>query len=363
MTEAQAITYPIEHLHDFAARVFVRLGVPDDDARQAADVLATADLRGIDSHGIVRLPAYADLLADGRANPRPDLRVVRQTPGTATLDGDRGLGLVVGPKANALALEKAQAVGSGWVAVCNSSHFGIAGYYPLQAVRQGLIGWAMSNAAKLVTPAGGAERMLGTNPIAAGFPAGEEPPVIIDMATSAVAFGKIQLALRDGKAIPDGWAVDRKGAPAHDPRAVADGGALLPLGSAPDRGAHKGYCLGAMVDLVCGVLSGASWGPFVPPFFLRQEASARTVGLGIGHFFGALRVDGFIDPDEFRRRMDEWIRTLRATRPAPGVAQVLIPGDPERQTEAQRRVTGVPVPPGLVAELRVLGERIGVVFD
>jgi LDH2 family malate/lactate/ureidoglycolate dehydrogenase len=363
MPEAQTHLYPIEHLRTFTERVFARLGVPDDDARQAADVLAAADLRGIDSHGIIRLLAYVDFLASGRANPRPNLRIVRQTQGTATVDGDCGLGLVIGPKANALAMEKAQAVGTGWVAVCNSSHFGIAGYYPLQAVGQGLIGWAMSNAAKLVTPAGGAERMLGTNPIAVGFPAGAEPPVLIDMATSAVAFGKIQLALRDGKVIPEGWAVDRQGEPTHDPKALADGGAMLPLGSALERGAHKGYCLGAMVDLLCGVLSGASWGPFVPPFYFRQADSDRTVGQGIGHLFGALRVDGFMDPDEFRGRIDEWIRTLRATKPAPGVPAVLIPGDPERRVEAERRIKGVPLPSSLVAELRSLAARTGVAFD
>jgi LDH2 family malate/lactate/ureidoglycolate dehydrogenase len=362
MTEPLDRSYPVEHLRAFTAQVLAHHGVPDEDAALAAGVLAAADLRGIDSHGVVRLPAYADLLAAGRANPRPVIRVVRQTASTATVDGDGGLGLVVGPKANDLAIAKAREAGSGWVAVCNSSHFGIAGYYPLGAARHGLIGWAMTNASKLVTPAGGAERMLGTNPIAAAFPAGAEPPVVIDLATSAAAFGKVQLALLHGKGIPEGWVIDRDGAPTCDPTALAAGGAMLPLGSTPERGAHKGYCLAALVDLLCGVLSGANWGPFVPSLFWRLAVD-REVGQGLGHFFGALRVDGFIDPDEFRRRMDEWVRTFRAAKPAPGVEAVLVPGDPERFAEAERRAHGVPLPPSVVAELRQLAGRTGIAFD
>ena len=179
-------------------RVFRHFGVPEADARQAADVLATSDLRGIDSHGVARLHTYFDMLTLGRINPRPEVRIVRESPSTATVDGDNGLGLVVGPRANAIAMDKAEAVGSGWVSVCNTNHFGIAGYYPLQALKRDLIGWAMTNATKLVAPLWAAERMLGTNPIAIAFPGKEEPPIVIDMATSAVAYGKIEIAMRKG---------------------------------------------------------------------------------------------------------------------------------------------------------------------
>ena len=178
-------TYPVEHLRDFSARVFGHFGVPADDAARAADVLADADLRGIDSHGVARLHTYFDMFTLGRINPRPNVRVVRELPGTATVDGDNGLGLVVGPRANAVAMDKAVAVGSGWVAVRNTNHFGIAGYYPLQALKRDLIGWAMTNSTKLVAPLWGAERMLGTNPLAVAFPGRDEPPVVIDFATSA----------------------------------------------------------------------------------------------------------------------------------------------------------------------------------
>jgi LDH2 family malate/lactate/ureidoglycolate dehydrogenase len=363
MAVEETRTYPVERLREFSARVFRHFGVPPADADQAADVLAAADLRGIDSHGVARLHTYFDLLSLGRINPRPNVRVVRQLPGTATVDGDNGLGLVVGPRANAVAMDKADAVGSGWVAVRNTNHFGIAGYYPLQALKRGLIGWAMTNSTKLVAPLWGAERMLGTNPLAVAFPGRDEPPVVIDLATSATAYGKIEIALRAGKTIPEGWALDRDGRPATRPEQMIEGGALVPLGGDREHGGHKGFCLAALVDLLSGVLSGANWGPFTPPFALRQEVPARSVGQGIGHFFGALRIDGFIDPDELKRQVDEWVRVFRATKPAPGTPGVVIPGDPERLAEAERRVAGVPLAPAVVADLRDIADRTGVPFD
>jgi L-2-hydroxycarboxylate dehydrogenase (NAD+) len=356
-------TYSIEHLHEFSTRVFLHCGVPVADARLAADVLATSDLRGIESHGVARLHTYYDLLAVGAINPRPSLRIVRETPSTATVDGDNGLGLVVGPWSNTLAMDKAETAGSGWVSVSNTNHYGIAGYYPLQALKRDLIGWAMTNASKLVTPIWGAERMLGTNPIAIAFPGMEEPPIVIDMATSAVAYGKIEIAARKGRPLGDGWAVDRTGAATHDPGAMIDGGALLPLGGDRTHGGHKGYCLSAMVDILCAVLSGANWGPFAPPFALRQHVPTETVGKGIGHFFGALRIDGFIEPDEFKRQIDQWIRVFRATMPAPGTTGPLIPGDPEREAEAIRSKQGVPLVPAVVNDLRDIATQTRIPFD
>jgi LDH2 family malate/lactate/ureidoglycolate dehydrogenase len=355
--------FPAERLREFTTRVFESFGVPPADAAQAADVLAASDLRGVDSHGVARLRTYVDMLSLGRINPRANVRVVRAMPATATVDGDNGLGLVVGPRANEIALAKAEAVGAACVSVSNTNHFGMAGYYPLKALDRGLIGWAMTNSTALVAPLWGAERVLGTNPIAIAFPAGEEPPLVIDFATSATAYGKIEIARRKGTPIPPGWAVDRDGNPATRPEQMVDGGALLPLGSTREAGGHKGYCLAAVVDALSGVLSGANWGPFAPPFALRHGEPARSVGKGIGHAFGALRIDGFIDPAEFRRQMDDWIRTLRATRPAPGTPGVLIPGDPERQAEAERRVTGIPLLPAVVADLRDVSVRTGIPFE
>ncbi|HEX2079689.1 MAG TPA: Ldh family oxidoreductase [Longimicrobium sp.] len=355
-------TFPIEQLSEFSARVFESFGVPAEDARLAAAVLASADLRGIDTHGVARLPQYVEMLRHGRINPRPDIRIDRETPSTATVDGDNGLGLVVGPRANRMAMEKAERVGTGWVAVRNSNHFGAGEYYPLQALPRGLIGWAMTNSPPQVAPLWGAEKMLGTNPMAIAFPAGEEPPVVIDLTTSAFAFGKVEDAARRGIPIPEGCAIDRDGRMTTDPNEMLNGGALLPLGSDRERGAHKGYCLAAMVDLLCGALSGASWGPFAPPFPINLPPPSRTVGLGVGHLFGAFQVAAFIDPAEFGRQVDDWIRTMRGTRPAVGTTGPLIPGDPNRRAEETRRQTGVPVIRPVVEALERVSALTGVPF-
>jgi len=353
-------TFSIDALRRFCERVFRHFDVPANDARQAAAVLSAADRRGIDSHGVARLKTYVDLLQMGQINPRPNIEVVRETPSTATVDGDNGLGLVVGPRANALAMEKAEAVGSGWVSVCNTNHYGIAGYYVLQALERDLIGMAMTNSTKLVAPFRGAERMLGTNPIAIAFPGKTEPPVVIDMATSCVAYGKVEIKRREQAEMPYGWAIDRAGHPTRDPAAMIEGGAQLPLGSDEDRGGHKGYCLASMVDILTSVLSGANWGPFAPPFALRQDVPEKSVGKGIGHFFGAWQIEGFRDPEAFKTQIDEWVRTFRATKPAPGAEEVLIPGDPERQAEARRAKEGVPVLGPVVSDLRHVAEVTGI---
>src|SRR5258708_15262124 len=222
----------------------------------------------------------------GRSSQRHEVKGVGCTPGAATIDGDNGLGLVVGPHANRFAMDMAERFGSGWVSVQNSNHYGIAGYYVLKALDRNLIGWAMTNSTKLVAPLWGAERMLGTNPIAIGFPGKEEPPIVIDMATSAAAYGKIEIARRRAGPIPEGWAVDSEGRDTTNPNDMVEGGALLPLGSDRDRGGHKGYGLDIMVDVLCCVLSGGDWWPLTRRLALRQEIPKRSVGHGIGHFFG-----------------------------------------------------------------------------
>jgi L-2-hydroxycarboxylate dehydrogenase (NAD+) len=363
MAEVQTKVFHLEVLREFSERVFLHFGVPEADAKQAADVLAAADLRGIDSHGVARLHTYFDMLSLGKINPRPQVKTVRSTLSTATVDADNGLGLVVGPQANRIAMEMAEKSGSGWVSVRNTNHFGIAGYYVLRALERGLIGWAMTNSTKLVAPLWGAERMLGTNPIAIAFPGKEEPPIVIDMATSAAAYGKIEMARRNGQAIPLGWGINKEGHDTTKPEGMIDGGALLPLGSDREHGGHKGYCLAMIVDILSCVLSGANWGPFAPPFALQHEIPKRSVGKGIGHFFGALRIDAFIDGDEFKRQVDEYIRTFRATKPAPGTNGPLIPGDPEREAEQVRRENGVPLILPVLEELRDISQKTGIPFD
>jgi LDH2 family malate/lactate/ureidoglycolate dehydrogenase len=363
MVDIETKVFHIETLREFSTRVFLHFGVPKQEAAQAADVLASADLRGIDSHGVARLHTYFDLLREGRINPKPQIKTIRSTLSTATVDGHNGLGLVVGPQANRIAMDLAEKAGSGWVSVCNTNHFGIAGYYVLQALERDLIGWAMTNSTSIVAPLWGMERMLGTNPIAIAFPGKKEPPIVIDMATCAAAYGKIEMARRKGEAIPAGWAIDKQGRVTTNPDDAVNGGALLPLGSDREGGGHKGYALAIMVDMLSGVLSGANWGPFAPPFALRQEIPKRSVGKGIGHFFGAMRVDGFIDADSFKRQIDDYVRVFRAAKPAPGTSGPLIPGDPEREAEKLRREKGVPLIMPIIEDLRDISRKTGIPFD
>jgi LDH2 family malate/lactate/ureidoglycolate dehydrogenase len=359
VTEPATTSYAAEDLRRFTTEVFESLGVPSDEAALAADVLIAADLRGIESHGVARLDAYVGMLGAGHINPTPQVKVVRESPSTATVDGDNGLGLVVGPKANRIAIEKASEVGTGWVSVRNTNHYGIAGWYVLRAIEAGMIGWSMTNSTAIVAPLWGRTAMLGTNPIAIGWPAGEEPPVVLDMATSAVAFGKIEIAARRGDPIPEGWAIGKDGEPALQ---TSDFRALLPLGSTREMGGHKGYGLASVVDMLCALLSGANWGPFAPPFSLGFPEPERYPGVGIGHFLGAMDIGAFIEPAEFAAQADDWIRTLRSTPPAPGTDGPLIPGDPEREAEVRRAVEGIPLLTPVVDSLAAVSTQTGVVM-
>ncbi|MEO5601071.1 MAG: Ldh family oxidoreductase [Cyclobacteriaceae bacterium] len=355
-------SFSADSLRDFTTRVFIHFGLSPKDAAQAADVLSKADLRGIDSHGVARLRTYVDMFLIGRINPKPNIRIVRDKKSVATVDGDSGLGLVVGPRANEIAMEKASQFGSGWVSVCNTNHYGIASYYSLKALERDMIGWSMTNTSRIVVPLWGAERRLGTNPIAIAFPGFKNPPIVIDLATSVVAFGKIEIARRAGKSIPEGWIIDANGNASTSPDDVYEGG-VLPLGSTREMGAHKGYCLSAMVDILCCVLSGANWGPFAPPFALFEEAPRESVGKGIGHFFGAMEIDGFEDVEVFKKRIDHWIEVFRSTKPAPGHEAVLIPGDPEHAAELIRTKNGIPLVQAVVDDLREVSNITKVSFD
>lgn len=349
-------------LHEFVQRLFEAIGCPTADAALAASVLVSADVRGIDSHGVARLPGYVRLMDLGRLNPKPVPRIVHETPSTAVLDGDAGLGLVIAPMAMDIAMEKADRVGTGWVAVRNSNHFGIAAFHAMRGLERDLIGWTMTHAGPLVTPTFSKERLLGTNPICVAIPALHQPPFVLDMATTTAAYGKLELLQRKNQAAPTGWVQDADGQPSTDANAVRQGGALLPLGGDRDHGSHKGYGLGALVDILSGVLSGANYGPWVPPFATAGFMNAdEGVGIGTGHFLGAMRVDAFRPADEFKKNMDTWIERFRAAEGING-ERVRIPGDPEREMEIERRRDGIPVYPSVVVELKTLAERFGVPF-
>jgi LDH2 family malate/lactate/ureidoglycolate dehydrogenase len=288
------------------------------------------------------------------------MHIVHQTATTATVDGDAGLGLVVAPYAMRVAMEKAEKYGSGWVSVRNSNHFGIAGYHALMAVEKDMIGFAMTNASPLVSPTYSNERLLGTNPMCYAFPARKYPPVMVDMATSAVANGKLELAQRSGEQVPEGWIQDKAGNPVTDPQGLKSGGALLPLGSDPEHGSHKGFGLGATVDILSAVLSGANYGPWVPPFVAFLEPPADPVGLGIGHFLGAMRVDGFRPAEEFKTHMDNWIERFKSSGTVDPHQKVIIPGEPEAEAEADRKLNGIRLVKAVVDDLNVLALKFGV---
>ncbi len=351
-------TFSEETLRNFTKQIFLKMGCSAVHADLAADVLLKSDLRGIDSHGVARLSGYVRLWEKGRINTNPDIKIVHETPTTATVDGDAGLGLVIAPFAMKVAMEKAKIYGSGWVSVRNSNHFGIAGYHALMAVEQNMIGFAMTNASPLVSPTFSNERLLGTNPMCYAFPAGSYPPVIIDMATSAAANGKLEIAQRANKSVPDGWIQNKKGEISTDPHELKNGGSLLPLGSDRDHGSHKGFGLSATVDILSAVLSGANYGPWVPPFVAFLEPPTDPVGKGIGHFVGAMRVDGFRPINEFKSHMDNWITRFKSAQTINKDQKVIIPGEPELEAEKFRKENGIPIIEAVYTDLNEIADKL-----
>ncbi|KAG4069402.1 hypothetical protein HA402_012255 [Bradysia odoriphaga] len=337
------------------------MGCSLEHAALASEVLVSADLRGIDSHGIARLSGYVRLWEAKRINAKPNIRIVHETPSTAVIDGDAGLGLVVAPYAMEIAMQKAAAVGTGWVSVKNSNHFGIAGYHAMKALDQDMIGMAMTNASPLVAPTFSTERMLGTNPIAVAIPAKEQPAFVADFATTTAANGKLEILQRKNEEAPYGWIQDKAGHPSKNPHELKDGGALLPLGGDREHGSHKGYCLGAIVDIFSAVLSGANYGPWAPPFVSFLPLAPDPVGEGLGHFFGAMRVDAFRPADEFKANMDTWINRFRAAEPVAG-KKVLIPGDPEREMQQARLENGIPVIAPVVKDMKEVAAKFNLNF-
>jgi len=349
-------------LYNFTYNIFKAIGCNDVDAITATKALLAADIRGIDSHGVARLSGYVRLWEAKRINATPQIKVVHETPSTAVVDGDSGLGLVVAPSAMQVAIDKAKNVGTGWVSVQNSNHFGIAGYHAMMALQHDMIGIAFTNASPLVSPTFSVERLLGTNPICVVIPAGEEPPFVADLATTTAANGKLEILQRKGGVAPLGWIQTKEGKASTDPHELKAGGALLPLGGDREHGSHKGYALGAIVDIFSAVLSGANYGPWVPPFPAYVPMPDEQPGKGIGHFFGAMRIDAFRPAADFKMHMDKWIKRFRSAKTIKGEESVLIPGDPEREMELERMKNGIPLLKPVVEDLKFLGERLNFAF-
>jgi L-2-hydroxycarboxylate dehydrogenase (NAD+) len=343
-----------EKLREFVSGIFQALEVPPRDADIAAAVLVAADLRGVDSHGVVRVNPrrfYAKDLRDGKINPAPRIEVVQENASSLVIDGNGGLGMVVGHHAMEMAIEKARCSGVAFAAVRNSRHFGMSAYYSMMALPHDAIGLAMTNASRQVVPTFGRESRYGTNPISLAAPADTEQPFVLDMATTTAAAGKLEIAARHGKSIPVGWALDESGRDTTDPRAAQKARMLLPLGSTREGGSHKGYGLAIMVEILCGVLSGSIAA-------LNEAGSVDR-----GHFFGAFDIASFRPVGEFKAGMDRLLHELRNTPPHQGEEQVYVAGDIELETAKDRAANGIPLHPSIVDDLQALGKEYGVPYD
>ena len=346
VAEEDAVRVPAEPLRAAAAALIEKAGVPSADAWLAADVLVTADLRGVDSHGVSNmLRVYLDRYANGVQNPTPDWRIVRERAASANIDCDRGLGVIVAPKAMEIAMEKARACGVGVVTMFNGGHVGMAAYHAMLALERDMIGVCMTATGPDALPTFGRIPRLGTNPIAVAAPALEEPPWVFDMATSVIPVNKVRNARRAGALLPPGVIGAPDGTPIMERAPVPDDFLLLPLGATRESGSHKGYGLAMAVDILCSVLAGADYG-------------VRAGRTNYRHYVAAYDIDAFSDAGEFKARMDDFIRDLRATPPAAGHERVLVAGDPEREAFADRSANGIPLHKEVVAWLRgVCAER------
>jgi len=336
-------------LFDFTRRVFVAAGMPPENAALVADNLTQGELHGLGSHGVSRLlPVYVKRVRVGAFNSTPNVTVVQRKGSTAVVDGDNGPGAVVGTFAMDLALELAQEHSSGWVVARNSNHYGAAFLYTRKALPLGMIGFSTTAAVPQVAPYGGNAAALGTNPLCIAVPGGERGPIILDMATTVVARGKVQLAALEGKPIPLGWAVDAQGRPTTDP-VEGSKGRMLPLGG------YKGYGLAVMVEVFSSILSGAAFGRGIGELFADFDR-----GQGMGHFFGALDVSAFMPVDAFRRRIDDLIAYLKGMPLAEGAEEILVAGEPEARKAAEYRVTGIPIEQDVLATINGVAAELGV---
>ncbi len=352
--------YPAERLRDFTCLFFEKLGCSSSEAGQIAAVFLSAELRGIGSHGLIRIPDYYRLWKAGRLNTNPSIKVTRETASTAVVDGDNAPGMLPALFSMKTAIEKAAACGTGWVSCRNSNHFGIAGYYAMMALDHDMIGICLTNANPLVAPTFSVSRLLGTNPVAVAVPAGKQPPFVADFATTPIARGKLEVSVKKGEKTLTGYVQDKKGNPTDDPDILRKGGSMLPLGGDREHGSHKGYCLAATVDILSAVLSGAGFGPFVPPSVAYLPLPPEGNGKGTGHFFGAMRIDAFREKHEFTAAMDKWIETFRNAKSADGKPGVLIPGDIEREQEQLNHKRGIKLLPAVKGELNDIAAETGM---
>ncbi len=363
MTETDEILYvPVEILLKFVEQAFASLGTPPEDARICAEVLVASDLRGIESHGVGRLKVYCERIQAGVQHAETKMEIVKETETTAVVDGHHGMGAVIATRSMRLAMDKARQYGLGAVAVRNSTHFGIAGYYPLMAARQGMMGLTMTNSRPVIPPTFGAERMLGTNPIAFAAPSDTEFPFCFDGAMSTVARGKIEVLARAEKPTPEGWVVDATGAPLDDSREILRGlmtgtAMLLPLGGAGEAtGGYKGFDLATVVEILCASLGG---GVFMKDLLgFAPDGSRRPYMLG--HFFLAIDIEHFVPLDLSKRITGQIMRDLQNARKAPGQQHIYVAGEKEHERQKLVRERGIPVNRNLRRDLQTVRDELDI---
>ncbi len=345
-----------QDLEAFVERALTSVGVGEDDAKIVADVLVAADRRGIESHGVARLRwFYVDRIRNGRIAARPRYEVVRERATSLLLDAGNGLGHPASHHAMTRTIEKARENGLAFAAVRNSNHYGIAGYYAMMALEHDMIGICTTDSAHLAVPTFGATKMQGTNPFAFAIPANQEPPYVLDFATTTVTYGKLEVYERKALPLKPGWAVDAHGKPTNDP-AARHHGALLPLGGfGTENGGHKGYGLGALAEILTGVLAAGWFGPSLTIVESPDAPSGIT-----SHFFGAIRIDALRDVDEFKHEMDRELRTFKQSTPAPGQTRVYVAGEIEHENEIAFRRDGIPLIAPVIDDLDRLADDLGI---
>ena len=340
-------TVPAGKLLAFCRACFEKLGLSKQHARLTAENLIFANLRGVDSHGVIRLKIYAERLRAGGFKPKVRSKIISEQESSALIDACHGMGQVAAAAAMKLAIAKAKKTGMAVVSVRNSNHFGASAFYAMRALEHGMIGFAATNAGPTMAPTGGREGRLGNNAMAIAVPAGEFPPIVLDMATGAVAWGKIFVAQQEKKKIPATWALDKHGVPTDDPNAAAHQGLIQPFGG------YKGYGLSLLIDILTGVLSGGGFSTHVKTLYKQIEAPSQ-----VAHTCAAVRIGAFLPLAEFLQRMDEIIRLMRSCPTAPGVERIFVPGEIEHETEQRRRAGGIPLNAELRGELKVLGVEL-----
>ena len=362
MVAQTSLIVPVDVLESFMRDAFIHLGVPEDEARICAEILITSDLRGIQSHGIGRMRMYVDRIRQGVQMAQTRMEIVRESPTTAVIDGNHGMGQVIAYRSMEMAIEKARQYGMGAVAVRNSSHFGIAGYYPLMAAKAGMIGMAFTNARPSIAPTFGVKPMLGTNPIAYGCPTDEEFPFLFDAATSIIQRGKLEVLNRLEKQALAGWVIDQEGNALTSAKDCLDGfgketAALLPLGGiGEEMGGHKGYGLATMVEIFS---SAFQTGSFLYGLTGLDE-HGKNVPNRLGHFFLAMDVEAFVDLETFKHTTGSILRELRAATKQPGCGRIYTAGEKEYENEKRVREMGVAVVPNLLKDVRYIIDMLGM---